>query len=55
VFVVEQNGQKSELWMSKMHPILRMFAEKGTLKGRIATLSFEGKGLEMRIDLKDFK
>jgi hypothetical protein len=38
-----------------MHPVLREFASKGALKGHVATLKFEGKGLEMRISLEDFK
>lgn len=55
VFVVNQNGEKLELWFSKMHPILREFAQKGTLKGHKATVEFTGKGLQSRTNVKSFQ
>jgi hypothetical protein len=55
VFVIEQDGTKKELWMSKMHPVLRELSGKGNLKGHNATMSFMGKGLEMRITLEKFQ
>ena len=54
VFVVTVGGQKKELWMSKLHPVLRELAEKGKLTGHKCTLSFEGKGLDMRIKVDNF-
>lgn len=55
VFVIEQNGEKHEIWMSKMHPILRKLAEKGKLAGHTCAIDFSGTGLEMRAELVKFE
>jgi hypothetical protein len=55
VFTIEQSGQKKELWMSKMHPILRKLAEKGNLTGHTVTMEFSGSGLDMRAEIAEYR
>jgi hypothetical protein len=55
VFEVEQDGTKKEVWMSKLHPLLRALADKGNLSGHTATVDFSGTGLDMRAELSAFK
>ena len=56
VFKIEVDGETKELWMSKMHPMLRALADKKNLTGHSCTIDFGGKkGLEMRAEVKEFK
>lgn len=55
VFVVNQNGEKKELWFSKMHPILRELIAKGDLKGHKVSIEFTGKGLQSRTTIKSYQ
>jgi len=56
VFEIEQDGEKKELWMSKMHPMLRTLADKNVLTGHTCTIDFGSKkGLEMRAEVVEFK